>query len=68
MKVTFWGVRGSIPSPLTTKEIEAKIVTALKGAKPSDLKDDNSIRRYIESLPLSVRGHRGRQHVLRGDQ
>jgi phosphoribosyl 1,2-cyclic phosphodiesterase len=56
MKVTFWGVRGSIPSPLTTREIEAKIVTALKGAKPSDLQDDKSIRSYVESLPLSVRG------------
>ncbi len=56
MKVTFWGVRGSIPSPLVAEEIRSKLFRALKGAKPSDLRDDDTISRYIESLPMSVRG------------
>ena len=56
MKVTFWGVRGSIPSPLVAEDVRAKLFAALKGVTPEDLRDDETLARYLDSLPLSIRG------------
>ena len=56
MRVTFWGVRGSIPAPLGSREIEAKLVRALMGAQEVDLTDAHAVQAYISSLPPLVRG------------
>ena len=55
MKVTFWGVRGSLPAPLSEHEIKEKIKSALKGAKDLDLSSDAEIDRYVENLRFHER-------------
>jgi phosphoribosyl 1,2-cyclic phosphodiesterase len=55
-QTTFRGVRGSIPTPLTTPQIEEKLAIALQYARPGDLRDDESRKAFIASLPIEVRG------------
>ena len=50
MKITFWGVRGSLPAPLSNQEILEKIKSALKGARELDLSDDRDLDKYVEKL------------------
>ena len=54
--VKFHGVRGSIPSPLASEEVEGKLVQALQKAKPEDLADEGSIESFVQGLPHEVRG------------
>lgn len=54
MKVKFWGVRGSIASPLRGEQVRAKIKKVLTYASPGDVLDDESIERFMNSLPFSV--------------
>ncbi|MCB1191502.1 MAG: MBL fold metallo-hydrolase [Leptospiraceae bacterium] len=54
MKVKFWGVRGSIPSPISGKAIRKKIEKVLSMAKPSDLLSSSSIEEFLESLKFSM--------------
>lgn len=56
MRVKFWGVRGSIPTPISSSEIEKKIRYALQGAKGLNLSDSKQIEDYISTLPLIRRG------------
>jgi len=56
MLVKFWGVRGSIPTPVSTGRITGKIIRALSSAKGVDLDDPQAVRAYVESLPLEIRG------------
>jgi anti-anti-sigma factor len=56
MKLKFWGVRGSIPSPVSSAEIEDKLVAALAGAHHVDLGDMDAIQAYVRSLPPLIRG------------
>lgn len=67
MTIKYWGVRGSIPSPLTKEDVKAKQVALtqqlakdggiekLFGSEPSVQK----INDYLDSLPLSVAGTYG---------
>jgi phosphoribosyl 1,2-cyclic phosphodiesterase len=59
MKIRFWGVRGSLPAPLTTPEIEQKIIEALLGARHVDLTNRQAVEEYVRSLPLHMRGTYG---------
>ena len=59
MLIRFWGVRGSIPTPLGKEAITKKIIASLTGAKGVDLDDPEAIREYVESLPLCTRGTLG---------
>ena len=59
MLIRFWGVRGSIPTPVNTDTITRKIIAALQGAKGIDLDDQEAVRAYAESLPLGIRGTSG---------
>ncbi|RME49931.1 MAG: STAS domain-containing protein [Caldilineae bacterium] len=56
MKLTFWGVRGSIPSPLLPQVIGDKILHALReaGERKVDLRDPAALTRFAQNLPLSV--------------
>jgi len=56
MRITFWGVRGSIPAPLTRTEIKEKLITALMGAQGVDLDDRCAVLEYVSSLPTLVQG------------
>ncbi len=63
MRVKFWGVRGSLPSPPTSDEMSARLTEALfrLGQDNSflDLSDRASISRWVEKLPPSVRSFTG---------
>ncbi|MBT5029292.1 MAG: MBL fold metallo-hydrolase [Nitrospinaceae bacterium] len=54
--VKFHGVRGSIPSPLGSEEVEEKLTRALAKAKPEDLTDEDSIKSFVQTLPHEERG------------
>jgi phosphoribosyl 1,2-cyclic phosphodiesterase len=56
MKIKFWGVRGSIPTPSSEEVIREKLKKALALATPGDLSSEASIERFIESMPHSVMG------------
>lgn len=59
MKITIWGTRGSIPTPLTSQSIREKIIAALEGAQGIDLTDPLAIRAYVDSLPPLIAGTAG---------
>ena len=59
MKIKFWGVRGSIPSPLTGKEVEEKLRRCLTLARPGDISSPESINHFITTLPFSLRSTYG---------
>lgn len=72
MYVKFWGTRGSIPTPLSSAEIEQKIRQALTGAAGLDLADEAVLNRYLERLPVTVKKTTGGNtmclEVRSGDQ
>lgn len=56
MQVHFWGTRGSLPTSITTKMIEAKIFKAIQASRSSALETDEAIKTFIRNeLPFSVR-------------
>ena len=54
--VTFRGVRGSIPTPMTSEQVEEKLIRALEKVQPGDLKSDASRQAFIKTLPVEIRG------------
>lgn len=59
MEIQFWGVRGSLPSPLSDIQIKSKINEVLSLASPKDLEDDESRRKFLENLPPYIYGTAG---------
>ncbi len=59
MKLTFWGVRGSLPMPLTYDIVQKKIKTVMRLARPSDLLSEEAIEKFLDSLPFSISGTYG---------
>lgn len=51
MRVKFWGVRGSIPSPLTPSQIESKIAAVVQRIQAKDIKNQDSREKFLASLP-----------------
>lgn len=51
MRIRFWGVRGSIPTPLTQARLRSKISSILERASPADLADEESRERFLAGLP-----------------
>jgi len=51
MKVRFWGVRGSIPSPITPDEIRRKIASVVQRIRPEDLRSPTTREQFLGSLP-----------------
>jgi len=51
MKVTFWGVRGSIPAPLTPAQLRSKIASVVQRARPGDLANAWTRERFLAGLP-----------------
>ncbi len=56
MNINFWGVRGSLPAPVTQQQIQSKIFAALQRVTPDDLANNQTKLKFIESLPLWIRG------------
>ncbi len=50
MRVKFWGVRGSIPAPLTTDQLQDRLFRALSGAGGVDLSSPAAVQAYIAGL------------------
>jgi ribonuclease BN (tRNA processing enzyme) len=56
IEVRLHGVRGSIPTPTSSSEIEGKIRSALSKATPDDIKDDVSISSFLGGLEKVEKG------------
>lgn len=54
MKVKFWGVRGSIPTPLTPSQLESKINAVVQRMTPEDAADIQSRQTFLANLPDSL--------------
>lgn len=54
MKIKFWGVRGSIGSPIRPEGVRKKLEKLLSLASPTDIQSENSIRRFLDSLSFSA--------------
>ena len=52
MRITFWGTRGSLPSPLNTNEFRIKAKRLLMNAKKVDLSNEAKIDAYLDTVPL----------------
>lgn len=51
MNIHFWGVRGSIPTPLSSQQVRAKLIAALRRIKPEDIESDAAKEQFVSSLP-----------------
>lgn len=49
-------MRGSIPTPLSSQQIKAKIFAAMQKASASDLASSESIEKFVSSLPWWISG------------
>ena len=56
MIVRFWGVRGSLPSPLLPSQIKSKISAILARLNPDDLASQESREHFLAGLPLWLFG------------
>ena len=56
MKVHFWGVCGSVPAPLTTKQIKSKISAVVERISASDLETQDAKEKFLASLPPELFG------------
>ncbi len=53
MKIKLWGVRGSIPTPLTGQDVEDKVRRVLKLARPGDVTSDDAVEAFLKTIPFS---------------
>jgi len=51
MKLHFWGVRGSIPTPASPSRIKSKISAIIEQITPEDLESPENRERFLASLP-----------------
>jgi len=63
MQVRFWGVRGSIPTPLANDALADRLVEALlhlgRDGGHVNLHDRKAVSAWVNALPPSVKGHVG---------
>lgn len=60
MKLTFWGTRGSMPTPLRNTELEEKLVSIIRDLPATlNIRDVEAVRNYLATLPPLVRGTAG---------
>lgn len=59
MKIHFWGVRGSIPTPLTPEQIQSKIMAAVQRITSADLENAEARAKFVSSLPSWIFGTAG---------
>lgn len=56
MKIFFWGVRGSIPTPLSSFQIQKKLHAVVQRITTQDISSPDSRERFIASLPNWIYG------------
>ncbi len=49
MQVRFWGVRGSIPTPLSPEQIESKVINITKDVVKAGITDPGEVEKYLRS-------------------
>ena len=59
MRIRFWGVRGSLPSPQLPSQIKSKISAVLERLTPDDLENPESRERFLADLPPWLFGTAG---------
>src|SRR5437868_5171127 len=55
VRVKLWGVRGSIPTPLSSEQLNEKLFQALTGAAGVNLSNPAEVQAYLAGLPPTVR-------------
>lgn len=56
MRIHFWGVRGSIPSPITPDLVKEKIQQVLQMLTPRNVESDSAKAEFIKTLPEYLYG------------
>jgi len=56
MKLKFWGVRGSIPAPLSSESIQRRISAVVARLRPADLESTESREAFLAGLPPHLFG------------
>jgi len=51
MNIRFWGVRGSLPAPITPERVKSKISAIVEQITPEDLVNAESRERFLADLP-----------------
>ena len=51
MFIQFWGVRGSLPTPLSPEKLKSKISAIVQRITPADLESADSRELFIRNLP-----------------
>lgn len=51
MIIRFWGVRGSLPAPLTPQQIQAKMNAIVQRITPEDIASPEARERFMANLP-----------------
>jgi len=51
MRIHFWGVRGSIPTPLSPLQIQNRIAAVVQRIMPKDVESADSREKFLASLP-----------------
>jgi phosphoribosyl 1,2-cyclic phosphodiesterase len=51
MKIRFWGVRGSVPTPLMPSRVKSKVSSTIQRIGPKDLESQEARERFLASLP-----------------
>lgn len=51
MKVKFWGVRGSIPTPLTNAQVQNKIAAVVQRIEKKDLESPETRELFLSQIP-----------------
>lgn len=54
MRVHFWGVRGSLPTPLSPVQLRNKITAVVQRITPQDLESEDARENFIQNLPTSL--------------
>jgi len=56
MKVRFWGVRGSIPTPLLPSQIQSRIAAVVQRIAPADIASPEAREAFLAGLPPYLAG------------
>ncbi|MCR5218854.1 MBL fold metallo-hydrolase [Treponema sp.] len=59
MYIKFYGVRGSLPAPVTPEQIQAKIAAVIERLTPEDLANEDTKTKFLSNLPNWLFGTTG---------
>lgn len=51
MKIKFWGVRGSIPTPLKPSQLQSKLAAVIQRIQPSDVVSQEARLKFLSNIP-----------------